>query len=954
VGIYGSPANLRLHLNLRSESSTARYGPSGPLQLYRLVLDSDYFSKAMPDPSRNRGAVRFGPYEADFAGAELRKNGMRIKLQDRPFDILQILLERPGEVITRDEFRNRLWPADTFVDFDHSLNASINKLRQALNDDADSPRFVATVGRRGYKFIATVEDQELFRPEQADSPVNVSASDVPPSRAAEPRVRLKNWGLRALGLALAMAAILAIWAWAVGRLPESLHRRALEVAGEGTRPSATIKPRRSFAVLGLKNLSGKPDEAWLSTALSEMLATELAAGEQMRAVPGEKVAQAKIDLGLVAADGYSPETLARIRANLGSDVVVLGSYTALGQKANGRIRVDLRLQEATTGETIAEVATTGSETELFDLVSRAGVQLRGKLGVEAVSADQAAGVRAAAPSNSEAARLYAEGLAKLRVFDALAARDLLVKAVAAEPGYPLAHSALAAAWSALGYDGKAKEESTLAFKLSGNLSREDRLSVEGQYWETQKEWDKAMGVYQSLFAFFPDSLDYGLSLARAQDWAGKTKDLAMTMESLRKLPPPLGADPRIDWAEASVISASDDRSAVASADRAAKKGSALGERLLVALAQGSRCAKLLNMGQTNEAIAACQNAKQIYEAVGDRNGVGKELNNLAIVHYQQGDLSAAKKIWQEALPIFRGIGNDEGVATVLMNIADLVYLQGILREAKPGYREALSKYREIDDKDGEARALDNLGLLLVDEGNLAGAQQMFQQALAVTQPTGNRSVSAYALFGLGDILAKQAKLAAARRAYSESLAMRNEIGETATAAESRLALADLTIAEGRPADAESSARKARDEFRQENQADDELIATSLLAKSLLGQDRFADAQLVIETASTLAAKSQNRGVSLRFAITAARVSAAVGKMDQAKSSLIDALGDATKKGYVGYQLEARLAIGKIEMKADKGSKGREHLRELARIAKSKDFGLIARDALAAAGGHAID
>jgi DNA-binding winged helix-turn-helix (wHTH) protein/TolB-like protein len=312
----------------------------------------------MQDPSRAVGVVRFGPYEADFAGAELRKNGIRIKLQDRPFDILQILLERPGEVITREVFRKRLWPADTFVDFDHSLNASINKLRQALNDDADSPRFVATVGRRGYKFIATVEEKP-FRPERTDSPVNVSASDGPRSpTAVQPRVRLKDWGLRALGLALAMAAILSIWAWAVGRLPESLHRRAREVAGEGRSPSAAVKPRRSFAVLGLKNLSGKPDEAWLSTALSEMLAKELAAGEQMRAVPGEKVAQAKIDLGLVAADGYSPETLARIRANLGTDVVVLGSYTALGQKSNGRIRVDLRLQEAATGETIAEVATT--------------------------------------------------------------------------------------------------------------------------------------------------------------------------------------------------------------------------------------------------------------------------------------------------------------------------------------------------------------------------------------------------------------------------------------------------------------------------------------------------------------------------------------------------------------------------------------------------------------------
>src|SRR5258708_28819443 len=92
------------------------------------------------------GVVRFGPYEADFAAAELRKNGRKIKLQERPFDILQVLLQQPGEVVTREEFRKRLWPADTFVDFDHSLNSSINKLRQALNDNTESPRFVAPPG----------------------------------------------------------------------------------------------------------------------------------------------------------------------------------------------------------------------------------------------------------------------------------------------------------------------------------------------------------------------------------------------------------------------------------------------------------------------------------------------------------------------------------------------------------------------------------------------------------------------------------------------------------------------------------------------------------------------------------------------------------------------------------------------------------------------------------------
>ena len=98
--------------------------------------------------------VRFGLFEVDLLARELRRNGIVVRLQDRPFEILCILLERPGDVVTRDEFRQRLWPADTFVDFDPSLNTSVNKLRQALADNAENPRFIATVGRRGYRFIA--------------------------------------------------------------------------------------------------------------------------------------------------------------------------------------------------------------------------------------------------------------------------------------------------------------------------------------------------------------------------------------------------------------------------------------------------------------------------------------------------------------------------------------------------------------------------------------------------------------------------------------------------------------------------------------------------------------------------------------------------------------------------------------------------------------------------------
>jgi len=100
--------------------------------------------------------VRFGPYEADLLSGELRKSGIRLKIQDRPFQILAILLEQPGQMVTREQLQKRLWAEDTFVDFEHGLNTAINKLRQALSDVADNPRFIETLPKRGYRFIAPV------------------------------------------------------------------------------------------------------------------------------------------------------------------------------------------------------------------------------------------------------------------------------------------------------------------------------------------------------------------------------------------------------------------------------------------------------------------------------------------------------------------------------------------------------------------------------------------------------------------------------------------------------------------------------------------------------------------------------------------------------------------------------------------------------------------------------
>src|SRR5579859_2484663 len=119
----------------------------------------------------NPGRIKFGPFEADLYTHEIWKHGVKIKLVGQPFEVLAILLNRPGELVTREELHERLWPGDTFVDFDHGLNAAVNKLREALSDSVDAPRYVETLPRRGYRFIAAVQEKNAAVREAGAAPV---------------------------------------------------------------------------------------------------------------------------------------------------------------------------------------------------------------------------------------------------------------------------------------------------------------------------------------------------------------------------------------------------------------------------------------------------------------------------------------------------------------------------------------------------------------------------------------------------------------------------------------------------------------------------------------------------------------------------------------------------------------------------------------------------------------
>jgi tetratricopeptide (TPR) repeat protein/predicted Ser/Thr protein kinase len=757
-------------------------------------------------------------------------------------------------------------------------------------------------------------------------------------------------------------------------------------ASVDARPIALPNPRapfrRSVAVLGFKNLSGTSESAWLSTALAEMLTTELAAGSRLRTIPGENVGRMKMELKLSDAESLAGDTLAKVGRNLGTDMVLLGSYLTLPEH---QIRVDMRLQDVAAGETVAALAENGTESGLIDLVTRAGSRLRQTMGVDQPPATEVAALAAGAPSNLEAQRFYAEGLARLRVLDAAAARDLLVKAIAADPKSPMAHVALADAWTMLGYDGKAKEAAQRAFDLSSSLSREDRLSVEGRYREISGEWDKAIEIYRGLLAVFPDDIEYGLRLAGAQGTAGKGQEGLLTLARLRSLSAPASDDPRIDLTEAAIAhSLGDFRLEQRAASKAAAKGTAQGAKLLVARARLREAYALDRLGEVPSATVAAEQARTIYTEADHQEGIARALTALGSMSWNQGELESARATWEQALQIRRQIGYRAGVGGSLHNLAVVLssqgdldgarrsldeaqgldrelgnpwmtvkdletlaavsYEAGDLPRAKRIIEEALDQSRRIGSKTDSAVLTGRLAMVLHAEGDLAAAEAKYKEILPLLRESGPREDLAEVLFSLGELQVAKDDLAAARKSHEEALAARNAMRAAFAIAKSSVALANLAIEEGRADVAESLLPASTALFAAQKAPDWEASAQATLARSLLALGRRADASRAAERSTTLAGRSQSPHVRLAVAATAARVQAANGRTLEASRSLERALAEAKKLHLVGLDLEIRLAQAEVQMAAGRAAATTRELAALAMEARARGFALVARKA----------
>jgi eukaryotic-like serine/threonine-protein kinase len=554
--------------------------------------------------------------------------------------------------------------------------------------------------------------------------------------------------------------------------------------------------RRSVALVGFKNLAARPEAAWLSTALAEMLGSELAAGETFRLIPGENVTRMKLELGLPESDTYAPETLRQIRRNLAADLVVVGSYLALGEGSGSQLRLDLRVQETQAGETLAVVSETGTETGLLELLSRTGAELRHKLGIEALTDAEEQELRVAMPASAEAARLYAQGLERLRHFDALAARDRLQQAIAVEPRHPLLHAALAEAWSRLGYDEQVRRAAWQAFDLSEGLPRRERLLVEGRYREAAREWDKAILNYQTLFNFYPDNLELGLRLASAQVSAARGAAALETVGQLRRLPAPQRDDVRIDLTEAQAAGVlSDLPRQVEAAGRAAEKGRRQEAWLLVAEARLVAGWAYTRLVKPSDAEAAFDEAQGLFAGAGDQGGKARALSGLGyVLRLFDRDRERSQSVYAEALQISREIGDERAVASTLRGLALLLREEKKPQEARRVNDEALAIFRRIGDRSGMAWATTTIAYDLVEDAKLEAALDQFEAAIGLFREVGEKNGIANALRWTSNIYLKQGDIDRVVQTLDEIAEIQHETGNERGALEA-MSTAAVRLAE---------------------------------------------------------------------------------------------------------------------------------------------------------------
>lgn len=434
----------------------------------------------MQVPAGEQQVVLFGPFAIDLESREARKCGQRIHLQEKPFEILAILLEKPNQLVTREEIQRRLWPGDTFVDFEHSINTAVRKLREALGDEAEQPHFIETLPRRGYRFIGTFET-----PREEES----VPSKPPTAAIAEPVGLRRHWRVASAGVVI--AAILFF----VGMNLTGIRDRWAH---------GKISEQDTILLADFVNKTGDPV---FDDALKPALAAELGQSPFLNLVSDRKVVSTLRLMGRDANSAVNLDVARELCQRIGTKAVLSGTISSLGS----HYLIDLKAVACTTGDSLAEeAAEAASKEEVLKALDRTSSSLRTKLGESLPSVQKFDVPIEVTTSSLEALKNYSVGLKiKYMKGDALSL-PFLERAVELDPNFASAYSSLAIGVGNLGKTSLAVEYATKAYQLRDHVTEREKFGISASYFHEIGELEKLEQTYRDWQETYPrDFVPYG-------------------------------------------------------------------------------------------------------------------------------------------------------------------------------------------------------------------------------------------------------------------------------------------------------------------------------------------------------------------------------------------------------------------------------------------------------------
>ena len=472
-------------------------------------------------PQSDVRLARFGPYVADFAQGELRKHGTKLKIQSKPLSVLQILVQKRGEIVTREELRAALWPSDVFVDFDKNLATAVNKLRSVLGDSAEEPSYIETIPRRGYRFLVPVDTETKGTPETVPTlqpmPVLGTAGSATSTEDASKPVSDSS---RSRWQAAVGATVLVAGLAASGWLFFSHKVHAL-----------TDKD-----TIVLADLANSTNEAIFDDTLKTALTVSLRQSPFLNALPDSEVAKTLQMMTRPAETKLTAEVAREVCQRTGSKAYVAGEIGSLGSE----YVLGLKAVNCQSGNTLAQQQVTAATKEkVLDALGEAATKLRRELGesLESIQRFDAPMEQATTPS-LEALKAYSIGITTAGTKGDSAASPYFKRAVELDTNFALAYADLGVSYTNLGQASLAAESLEKAYALRGRVSEREKYKIESLYYSLATgDEEQAIQVYELWEKSYPHDVTPHVNLGWIYSFFGQyEKAVTETEDSLRLTP----------------------------------------------------------------------------------------------------------------------------------------------------------------------------------------------------------------------------------------------------------------------------------------------------------------------------------------------------------------------------------------------------------------------------------